>query len=212
MKHLALVALVPMLLLAGSPAAAQVTSSNSRFSVGIAVDRLYTLDGDATDSWGFGPLFRIGQNKGGWGPAFGFAWFETHLPVSVGGVTGDFATLDVRPVMGGLGYTILRGQWSYDIGATVGWTFNKAELLPAAERYFESLGANEVEVDASNSFAVRPRLRVYYDTPSRVTLMAAVGVLFVDPEVTLRSGPNSISINRNLTSLTLEAGLLFALF
>lgn len=212
MKHLTLVALVAALLLAGSPAAAQVTATNSKFSVGIATSRLFTLDGDATDSWGFGPLFRIGQDKGGWGPSFGLAWFETHLPASAGGVSGDFATLDVRPVMGGLGYTIRRGPWSYDIGATVGWTFNKAKLLPAAERYFESLGAGEVQIDASNSFAVRPRLRVYYDTASRITLTGSVGVLFVDPEVTLRSGPNSITINRNLSSLTIEAGILFALF
>ena len=201
-----------LLLVAATSAEAQVTSANARFSVGIAVDRLFTLDGDANDAWGVGPVFRIGPDRGGWGPAFGLAWFETNLPASVGGVTGDFAQLKVRPVMGGISYTIRRGPWSYDIGVAAGWTFNSAELLPAAERYFESVDAGPVDVEVSNSFAARPRLRVYYDTSTRVALMGAAGVLFVDPEVTLRSGAQSITFNRNLTSFTLEAGIVFALF
>jgi hypothetical protein len=202
-----------LLLFAFAPTAhAQLASADARFSVGIAVDRLFTLDGDANDTWGVGPVFRIGPDRGGWGPAFGFAWFEADLPASVGGVTGDFAQLKVRPVMGGVSYTIRRGPWSYDIGMTVGWTFNSAKLLPAAERYFESVDAGPVDVEVTNSFAARPRLRVYYDTSTRVALMGAAGVLFVDPEVTLRSGSQSITFDRNLTSFTLEAGIVFALF
>lgn len=193
-----------------SHAEAQLTSSNARFSVGVAVDRLFTLDGDASDAWGVGPVFRIGPDRGGWGPSFGFGWFDSHLSDVVDGVAGEFAEVTVRPVMAGLGYTIRRGPWSYDLGVAAGWTFNSAKHLAAAERYFGR--ADGIEVDVSNSFAVRPRLRIYYDTPSRVALMGAVGVVFVDPEVTLRSGGRSITIDRRLTSLTIEGGLVFALF
>jgi hypothetical protein len=201
-----------VLLLAAAPAEAQVTSANARLSVGVAVSRLFTLDSDASDTWGIGPVFRIGPDRGGWGPTFGLGWFEANLPATVGSVSGDFAALRVRPVMGGLGYTFRRGPWSYDIGVAAGWTFNSAELLPAAERYFESVGAGPVDVEVTNSFAVRPRLRVYYDTSTRVSLVGSAGVLFVDPEVTLRSGNQSITFNRNLTSFTIEAGIAFAIF
>jgi hypothetical protein len=53
---------------------------------------------------------------------------------------------------------------------------------------------------------------VYYDTSTRVALTGSIGVLFADPEVTLRAAGQSISFNRNLNSVTIEAGLTFALF
>lgn len=205
--------LVAILLLGvAANAEAQLSSANARFSVGIAVDRLFTLDDDASDAWGIGPEVRIGANREGWGPSFGLGWFESRLSESVGGVTGEFAKVRVRPVMAGMGYTIRRGAWSYDLGVAAGWTFNSGEVLPAAERYFAGAGASPVEVEVSNSFAVRPRLRVYYDTPSRISFTGTVGVAFLDPEVTLRSGGRSLELDRNLTSLTLEAGIVFAIF
>jgi hypothetical protein len=193
-------------------AAAQVTASNSRFSVGFAVGRLFTLDGDASDSMAYAPLFRWGQPDGGFGPAFGLGWYTTQLPASLGGAVVDAAELDVRPVMGGLDYTIRRGRISYEVGATAGYTFNKARLLPAGQAFFEAAGAPTVSIDVTNGFAFRPRARVYYDTSSRFTWMVGAGVLFANPEVTLRGGSQSITFNRNLNSVTIEGGLLFALF
>jgi hypothetical protein len=197
--------------LAAAPADAQVTAANSRFSVGFAAGRLFTFDSEATDSAAFGPLFRLGKSSG-LGPAFGLGWFTTELPGGVEGLPGAFAEVRVRPVMGGLEYTIRRGQWAYDVGVTVGYTFNTGEVLPAGQRYFESLGRSDVEVDVSNSIAVRPRARVYYDTPSRITLVGGVGVLFLDADVTLRSGTQSLTLNRHLSSLSIEAGIMVALF
>lgn len=202
---------LPLLAVAAS-AEAQLTSANARFSVGLAVDRLVTVDGDASDAWGIGPIFRIGPDRGGWGPSFGLGWFDTRLPASVGGVTGEFAEVEVRPVMAGLGYTFRRGPWSYELGVAAGWTFNSAKVLPAAERYFADASPGAIELEVSNGLAVRPRLRVYYDTPSRVALMGAVGVVFADPEVRMRAGTQSLTIDRNLTSLTIEGGIVFALF
>lgn len=200
------------LLACASVAQAQVTSSTARFSVGIAVDRLFTLDDDASDAWGVGPEVRVGANREGWGPSFGLGWFDTRLQAAEGGVAGEFAEIRVRPVMAGIGYTFRRGPWSYDLGVAAGWTFNRGTVLPAAERYFAQLGTEPVEVEVSNSFAVRPRLRVYYDTPSRVSLTGSIGVAFLDPEVTLRSGGRSLTLDRSLTAVTLEAGIIFALF
>lgn len=203
--------IVFLLLLAFAPSAhAQLSSADARFSLGIAVDRLFTLDGDATDAWGFSPEVRVGAARSGWGPSIGLGWFETNVTADAG--LGEFATVTVRPVMAGIGYTIRRGPWSYEIGVAAGWTFNSGKVLPEAEQYLAGTDGGPVEVDVSNSLAVGPRLRVYYDTPSRIAFTGTLGVVFLDPEVTLRSGGRSITIDRNLTSFTLEAGIVFALF
>jgi opacity protein-like surface antigen len=201
-----------LLVVSLSPVAhAQVSATNSRFSVGFAAGQLFTLDSDASDSAAFSPLFRFG-NSSGFGPAFGMGWFKTELPAGIPGFEGAFADVHVRPIMGGLEYTLRRGPWAYDLGVTVGYTFNTGHLLPEGQRYFGSLGLTDVEVDVANSAAVRPRVRVYYDTPSRITLVGGAGVTFVDADVTLRSGAQSLRINRNLSSFSVEAGIMFALF
>jgi opacity protein-like surface antigen len=212
-QHLtASVTLVATGLLLVVPAAhAQVSAANSRFSVGFAAGHLFTLDGDATDSTAFSPLFRFGT-RSGFGPAFGLGWFTTELPADVPGFEGPFANIDVRPIMGGLEYTIRRGRWSYEVGATLGYTFNKGALLPEAERYLASRGWSNAQVDVANSLALRPRARVYYDTPSRITLVGGAGVTFLDADVTIRSETDSLRINRNLSSLSVEAGIMVALF
>lgn len=200
-----------LLLFAFAPTAhAQLASADARFSVGIAVDRLFTLDSDATDAWGFSPEVRVGANRSGWGPMIGLGWFETNVTADAG--LGEFTTVTVRPVMAGIGYTLRRGPWSYEIGVAAGWTFNSAKALPAAEQYFSGTGGGPVEAEVSNSLAVGPRLRVYYDTPSRIAFTGTLGLVLLDPEVTLRSGGRSITIDRNLSSVTVEAGIVFALF
>ena len=59
----------------------------------------------------------------GWGPAFGLSWFRSGIRVPVDGSSRTIGTLRVRPIMGGIGYTWVRGHTSVRLKAVGAWAF-----------------------------------------------------------------------------------------
>jgi hypothetical protein len=164
--------------IAASTAFAQ---TEGRVSVGASVTVNTTPDGAVSSAVGFGPLVRLNPHKG-WGPAGAFNWFHADLHDPAGG-NHDFARLQVRPLMGGVSYTVGAGTkpvlTSFSI--VTGPSFNKARfdgsfVAAAGER-----------IHAGDSWALRPGVGATWTLAPRVAIVGFGGYLINRPNIVYRN-------------------------
>ena len=159
------------------------------FGVGAALD-LHAptddaLDGRVTIRPAF--LFRRGA---GFGPTFGFGWFPADL-AEPGVTVVPSGTLRVRPVMGGIGYTVIRGRTWITPSLVAGLSFNAVSTSDAPDAEVRAIGVDR-------SFAWRPSVRVGHFVAPRVSIDGEAGYLVTRPGVTFL-GPDGVS-RRSVTA------------
>src|SRR5215213_8665096 len=112
--------LLASVLLSTAPAA--FAQTEGRVSVGASVTLNNTTDADVASTATFGPLVRLNPHKG-WGPAGAFNWFRADLQ-NPGGGGDDFARVRVRPLMGGVSYTVGSSRVLTSFSIVTGPSFN----------------------------------------------------------------------------------------
>src|SRR5262245_57683511 len=112
-----------LLLCTTVPAAAQ---TKGRVSVGGSVTWIKPTDSDLQSLVAFGPFVRLNPKKG-FGLAGGFSWFTANVD-NPSGASGDFAKLQVRPVMGGVAYTVGEQPVLISFSIVAGPSFNSFEF------------------------------------------------------------------------------------
>jgi hypothetical protein len=184
------------------PAFAQ---TEGRISVGASVTVNTTTDADVASATSFGPLVRLNPRKG-WGPAGAFNWFRADLR-EPGGAPGDFARLRVRPLMGGVSYTVGSGAMLVSFSIVGGPSFNKAEF-----RRSYVPGSSE-SIEANTSMAVRPGVGVTWTLAPRVALVGFGGFFINRPEVVYhdRSG-QEIRDRWKADAVVVSVGVVYSLF
>jgi hypothetical protein len=197
-------------LVALAPAVVQAQPQVPRFALGIGAGLVVPSEDDAGTRIAVGPLFRFGEDEQGWGPAIGLGWFSSVLDGPLGAANGEYARVTVRPIMAGVGYTWRMRQWSYEAAVTVGYSFNSVEALDASRLAFA--GGGNVQVDISNSIALRPRVRAWYDINDRVSWMVGTGITFTNPELTFRSGSATLVKELGGASWQIDSGIAFRIF
>jgi hypothetical protein len=180
--------------------------TKGRVSVGGSVTHNATTDGDVASATGVGPLVRLNPHAG-WGPAGAFNWFRADLQDPAGG-SGDFARLRVRPLMGGVSYTVASGAavlTSFSIVA--GPSFNKGEFK---RNYLAAPGES---IDAGNSFAVRPGVGVTFTVAPRVAIVGFGGYFINRPDVVYRNRFGQELHDRwTADAVVLSVGAVYSLF
>jgi hypothetical protein len=146
--------------------------TKGRVSVGASVTHNDTTDDDVRSATGFGPLIRLNPRKG-WGPAGAFNWFRADLEDPAGGE--PFARLRVRPLMGGVAYTVGPRSVLVSFSVVTGPSFNKAQFR-GARGVFES-------IKADNSWALRPGVGVTWTVAPRVAVVGFGGYMVNRPGV-----------------------------
>ena len=197
-------------LAAPSPGWAQ---SEGKFAVGAELSTRTPINKEADGHVGVGLTWRIGHSKTGWGWHWGLSWFETHLERSIGGITTNFGDLRVRPIMAGYGYTHVIGRTAITAKAIGGYAFSSMSLAPAAgEAYRDRLGAQSVTVDASNTFALKPEISVWYDINKKLGLNVSSGYIVARPHVTVNSslGEDRRSVRADM--FTFKVGMVYSIF
>jgi hypothetical protein len=155
-----------------------ITTMAERAGIGGSVGGIFTLDDDVNA----GPAF--GVNAGlapapGLGPTLGFGWYQGDLTLSgTGDVDVDVGRLRVRPLMAGIGYTWVKGRVATGVSINAGISFNSIRLNDRYRAFFGQ--GTEIRVDASNSFAVRPQLRVEYTVARKVGVYSSAGYFFTE--------------------------------
>jgi hypothetical protein len=179
--------------------------SEGRVSIGASVTFNGTTDDDAGSTIGIGPLVRLNPHQG-WGPAGALNWFRAELHDPAGG-TGDFARLRVRPLMGGVSYTVGSNALLTSFSFVGGPSFNKAEF---DHSYVAAPGES---ISAGNSFAVRPGVGVTWTVAPRVAVVGFGGYVINRPDVVYhdRLG-QQIDDRWKADAFVLSAGVVYSLF
>ena len=167
-----------------------------------------TTDGEVGSLVGYGPLVRLNPRKG-WGVAGGLSWFRADVDNPVSG--GPLAILRIRPLMGGVAYTIGEQPVLISFSVVAGPSFNDLDFdddflntLPEGPR---------PELDAKNSFAARPGVGITWTVASRVAIVGFGGYMFNRPDVVYRDVSGQEYRNRwKADAIILSVGAVYSLF
>jgi hypothetical protein len=193
------------LLAVGAPVAAQ---TKGRVSVGGTVTWVKPTDSEVGTLFGYGPLVRLNPKKG-WGLAGGLSWFRTDIDNPNG--SGSFAKLRVRPLMGGVAYTIGEQPVLISFSVVAGPSFNDLDF---EDDFLRTLPAGpQPELDIDNSFAVRPGVGVTWTVAPRVAIIGFAGYSFNRPDVIYRDVNGTEFRNRwKADAILLSVGAVYSLF
>ena len=194
-----------LLAVAGSAAA----QTKGRVSVGGSVTFVQPTDSEVGSLIGIGPLVRLNPKKG-WGPAGGLSWFRADIDNPDG--SGDkFARLRVRPLMGGIAYTIGEQPVLISFSIVAGPSFNDLDF----HKDFVNAPPQgpKGDLDAKNSFAVRPGVGLTWTVAERVAIIGFGGYMFNRPDVVYHDVAGQEYRNRwKADSILLSVGAVYSLF
>ena len=175
MKKVVAIALLCMCV--GVPAAAQ---TEGRVGIGASVTWMSPTDSDVGSLVGFGPLIRLNPKKG-FGIAGALNWFRADVD-NPSGAGGDFARLRVRPLMGGVAYTVGNQPVLVSFSAVTGPSFNDLDFH---DDYIRALqpGPFTPDLDIDNSWAYRVGVNVTYSVAKRVGIVGFGGYVWNRPDV-----------------------------
>jgi hypothetical protein len=165
-----------------------------RFLVGATRGVVETLDSDVGRRHRLSPFFRWNSRRAGWGPSFGFSAYEVDLSVRTSDGRLTVGSLSVRPVMAGVGYSVVSGRLRASAGVVAGYSFNKVTVdraMPAG------VG---VDVAIDHTWSAGPRVGAVLALAPRLALVGSAGYTFSQPTATVtvrRDGqPTSITSDR----------------
>jgi outer membrane protein W len=191
-----------------APAYAQ---REGKVAVGVSATSVRPADEDVRPTVGVG--LTVGRvPKAGWGITAALNWFESDLEGDFAGIDGTIGTLRVRPLMGGVSYTLMSGRLATSFSVVGGPAFNRMRLSDAVR---DRIGvvADDVDDEAGKiSVAVRPGVNVSYAIKPRIAVTGFGGYLFNRPEFTFRTAAGEIRNGWKADALVLSAGVSLSLF
>ena len=170
--------------------------------MGLSVGRSYPRGRNLDPSTRVGPLIRLGSGTGlGW--SVGFSWFHANVSPSLERDT--LGRVRIRPVMGGLAYTLGSSRVSASLSLVGGVAFN------SLSQHDHSSGPVWA-LDVGNSLAWRPGFAVWLDLNRRVAFNVFTGHVITRPRMTiLEDGQVRTQILRGDATI-LNTGLVYKLF
>jgi hypothetical protein len=183
-------------------ARADEPSARSLLGIGMSFTRSDPSHPRAMPSVRIGPSVRVGVGRG-LGPVVGFSWTRTDLVAPAGG--GSLGCLNLRPVMGGVGYTVRGPRASATLSAVGGIAFNSlCDAVPAS--------ASVYALRAENSLAWRAGLSASYEVNSRAALTSFLGYLVARPRLTMLTGGEIEAEVVRADAVLLSVGVLYKVF
>ncbi|MFO7694046.1 MAG: BON domain-containing protein [Vicinamibacterales bacterium] len=167
-------------------------------SLGISRPR----DESLGDSLSGGPILAI-RPRSSLGFGFAFSWFRGDLLTEDG--RASFGTLRVRPVMGGVGYTLVRDRASATVSVLAGPAFNSFKINP-------DLDSDLKAVAVGNSLALRAGVGMAYRISRRFSLTGFAGYEATRPTVTFVDGPAVFKRTVTADTVVVNAGLAYWVF
>ena len=192
------------------PASVASAQTEGLVSVGGSVTLVSPTDDDVDRAIGVGPLVRLNPKRG-WGPAGALNWFRSDL-ASPEGSGPPVAELRVRPLMGGVAYTVGSDRVLTSFSVVAGPSFNSVELT---DEFRDSLpaGFQTPEIDVDTSFAIRPGIGVTLTVAPRVAVVGFGGFLINRPNVTFRDQFGQEFRDRwKADAVVLSVGVVYSLF
>ena len=188
--------------------------TDSRLAVGMSVTSRLASASDAGGGADLGFELRIGHEEQGWTWQHSFFnWFNSGVHEPIAGRTVALGQLRVRPIMVGYGYTWVRGRSAITADLEGGYTVNSFALdAGAVAEYSQRLGATRIDSGATNAFAVKPEIQVWYDLNPRLGLKLTGGYLVARPSVVIASSLGEDVRPVRADAFLITFGLVYSIF
>ena len=190
-----------------APAAAQ---TEGRVGIGASVTWMSPTDSDVGSLTGWGPLIRLNPKKG-FGIAGALNWFRADVD-NPSGAGGDFARLRVRPLMGGVAYTVGNQPVLVSFSAVTGPSFNDLDFHDDFLRAAQP-GPLVPDLDIDNSWAYRVGVNVTYSIAPRVGIVGFGGYVWNRPDVIYHDSFGTEFRNRwKADAIVFSVGAVYSIF
>jgi hypothetical protein len=182
-----------------------------RLLAGATWGSVATIDKNLGTQYKLSPFIRWNSRRRGWGPSFGLAFTTTDLRVPVMGRPIVVGSVKTRPVMLGIGYSVVRRRIRTTVGMVGGYSFNDVtvdRVLP---------GDAVANVTIENAWVVQPKVGVTVAATRRLAVVASLGYVFSPPHVSVtvtQGGQQTFraSDHVRVDSVTLRVGAAVSLF
>lgn len=186
--------------------------SGARFALGGGVAFHAAPDERVSGGPSVSLVYRLWR-RDGWTPAVGFGWFNTTIdgPSSAGDV--PLGRLRVRPLMGGVAYSVVRGPWTTTASAVAGVSFNGVRTDDDERRRYQQITGHPLtRVSTSNALAARGQVAVWYDINDRVGVTGSLSYVAVRPDVRIVSDQSSTDVRLRADVVRLQFGAAYRIF
>lgn len=150
-----------------------------RFLLGVNVTRSLTPDQDLGSHWSISPVIRNTPRRLGWGPSFGFSGFKGDIVAPVNGQSTTIGEIRIRPLMGGISYSIGDGPLRTSFSLVGGYAFASAEVTAALPP------GTAASIDITDAWVVRPNVGFTYALTRRLAIIGSVGYVYTTPTITV---------------------------
>ncbi len=150
-----------------------------RFLLGVNLTYSLTPDQDLGSHWSVSPVIRNTPRRLGWGPSFGFSGFKGDIVAPVSGQSTTIGEIRIRPLMGGISYSIGEGPLRTSFSLVGGYAFTSAEVTTALP------SGTAASIDITDAWVVRPNVGFTYALTRRLAIIGSVGYVYTTPTITV---------------------------
>jgi len=150
-----------------------------RFLLGINLTQSLTPDKDLGSHWGVSPVIRNTPRRLGWGPSFGLSGYRGDIVVPIDGKRATVGEVKIRPLMGGISYSIGGGRARTSFSLVGGYAFSSAKVTAALA------SGTTASIDISDSWVIRPNVGLTYALTRRLALVGSIGYVYTNPTITV---------------------------
>jgi BON domain len=151
-----------------------------------------------------GPLLRLGSGRG-FGPALALNWFQTTLANPSPGAVPVTSRINVRPIMGGISYTLASDRVSISPSIVGGLAFNSLTAPTTGD-------VDRIAVEVANSLIWRPGMSVWFDVNRRAAINVSAGYMITRLRVTFLEDGHLVRHDLRGDTTIVQAGVAYKLF
>ena len=184
--------------------------TEGKISVGASVTQVIPTDSEVGSFTGYGALIRLNPKRG-WGVAGALNWFQADID-DPGNFQGDFVRIRIRPLMGGVAYTIGPDKLLTSFSIVAGPSFNSARFR---DEFLNALPPGPVtpDIDIETSFVVRPGVSLTWTIAPRVAIVGFGGYMFNRPGIVYTDRFGTEFRNEwKADAIVLSVGAVYSLF
>jgi hypothetical protein len=199
-------------LLAAAPAELRA-QTDGKFALGVGITAKPAPRADSRGTSGTSLLWRIGHGREGWGWKYGLSWYSTALDRSLTGGSHEFGELNIKPFLGGYGYTHIMGRTKVSTNVLAGYAMTSFRLRDGfAQAFRTESGLEAIDVKSASTWVVKPEVSAWRDLTRKVGLNLSVGYMIARPKLTVT--PTVDNETRRVTAdvFMIKVGAVYSIF
>ena len=182
-----------------------------RFLIGANLTHSLTPDEDLGSHWSVSPVIRNTPRRLGWGPSFGLSGYTGDIVAPVNGQKTTIGEIRIRPLMGGISYSIGGGPLRTSFSLVGGYAFASATITTALPP------GTAASIDITDAWVVRPNVGLTYALTRRLAIIGSVGYVYTNPTITITinqqdQGPRRLSGTFRSDYVSITVGTAVSIF